>query len=77
MDLGVGSFVFSQGIVSAIPLVKDEMYLRRPTLPKFTSMLRKTFPLMVLGLVRVILVKSTDYPVRTSMRRVGLRKTDS
>ncbi|KAF8800890.1 hypothetical protein BYT27DRAFT_7116401 [Phlegmacium glaucopus] len=62
MDLGVGSFVFSQGIVSAIQLIKDPTYLTSPIMPKLLRVTRKSFPIIVLGLVRVILVKGTDYP---------------
>ncbi|CAA7263440.1 unnamed protein product [Cyclocybe aegerita] len=62
MDLGVGSFVFSQGVVSAIPLVKDPYYLGSPILPKLKSVTMKCLPIIALGLVRVILVKGTEYP---------------
>ncbi|EPQ50545.1 GWT1-domain-containing protein [Gloeophyllum trabeum ATCC 11539] len=62
MDLGVGSFVFSQGLVSAAPLLKDPSYLSQPTFPKILSVTRKALPVLSLGLVRVLLVKGTDYP---------------
>ena len=64
MDMGVGSFVFSQGVVSAIPLLKDPLYLTSPLIPKTTRTLRKTLPVILLGLVRVLLVKGTEYPVK-------------
>jgi phosphatidylinositol glycan class W len=63
MDIGVGSFVFSQGIVSSIPLLKDPAYLTAPLLPKLISVTKKTLPIILLGLMRVILVKGTEYPV--------------
>lgn len=63
MDLGVGSFVFSQGIVSAIPLLKNPTYLRNPVLPKLIVVVRKCSPLLVLGLLRTLSVKGADYPV--------------
>lgn len=63
MDLGVGSFVFSQGIVSAIPLLKNPTYLRNPVLPKLIMVARKCSPLLVLGLLRTLSVKGADYPV--------------
>ena len=63
MDIGVGSFVFSQGIVSAIPLVKNPAHLREPLLPKFTMVLRKCLPVLLLGLFRTVSVKGTEYPV--------------
>ncbi|KAJ3494214.1 hypothetical protein NLJ89_g10855 [Agrocybe chaxingu] len=62
MDLGVGSFVFSQGVVSAIPLVKDPYYLGSPILPKLRSVTMKCLPVIALGVARVLLVKGTEYP---------------
>ncbi|KAJ7272716.1 GWT1-domain-containing protein [Mycena haematopus] len=62
MDLGVGSFVFSNGLVSAIPLLKDPAHLSAPLLPKVSAVVRKTLPIIALGIVRVLLVKGTDYP---------------
>ncbi|KZT66714.1 hypothetical protein DAEQUDRAFT_674575 [Daedalea quercina L-15889] len=62
MDVGVGSFVFSQGIVSAIPLVKSPAYLTQPMLPKVLSTTRKCTPIFVLGLVRTLSVKGVEYP---------------
>jgi glucosaminylphosphatidylinositol acyltransferase len=67
MDLGVGSFVFSQGIVSAIQLIKDPTYLTSPLIPKLIRVTRKSFPIIVLGLMRVILVKGSGYPVICSL----------
>ena len=63
MDLGVGSFVFSQGVVSAIPMIKNPTMLQGAVLPKVLATLRKVIPLLVLGLVRVLAVKGTEYPV--------------
>ncbi|KAI6041480.1 GWT1-domain-containing protein [Pisolithus marmoratus] len=62
MDLGVGSFVFSQGIVSAIPLLKDPSRLRKPLGYKLFNTLKKVAPVAVLGLIRLMAVKGTDYP---------------
>ncbi|KAJ7641759.1 GWT1-domain-containing protein [Roridomyces roridus] len=62
MDLGVGSFVFSNGVVSAIPLLKDSRHLSAPILPKLGDVLRRTIPIIALGLIRVLLVKGTEYP---------------
>lgn len=64
MDLGVGSFVFAQGFISALPIIKDPGYLSAPALPKAASAVRKVLPVLFLGIVRVVLVKGTDYPVR-------------
>lgn len=63
MDLGVGSFVFSQGIVSAIPLLRDPAYITAPMFPKLFSVTKNSLPIIVLGAVRVLLVKGTEYPV--------------
>ncbi|KAK0220317.1 GWT1-domain-containing protein [Armillaria fumosa] len=62
MDLGVGAFVFSQGVISAISLVKRPTYLASPVFSKLSVTTRKVFPVMVLGIVRVLLVKGTEYP---------------
>ncbi|CAE6337722.1 unnamed protein product [Rhizoctonia solani] len=62
MDLGVGSFVFSQGIVSAVPVIKNPGLLRDPLLPKVLVATKKVIPLLVLGLIRVLAVKGTEYP---------------
>lgn len=64
MDLGVGSFVFSQGMVGAIPLLRDPAYLTAPTWPKLVKVTKKCIPIILLGVVRVIMVKGTEYPVR-------------
>ena len=66
MDMGVGSFVFSQGIVSAIPVIqfiKHPADLRPPLRVEILSVLEKSLPVLVLGLLRVVLVKGTQYPV--------------
>lgn len=63
MDIGVGSFVFSQGIVSALPLIKDPAYLTAPLIPKVWTVVRKCLPVLALGLIRTLSVKGTEYPV--------------
>ncbi|KAF9515993.1 hypothetical protein BS47DRAFT_1371848 [Hydnum rufescens UP504] len=63
MDLGVGSFVFSQGLVSAIPVLKNPRSLEAPLLPKIAQVCRKVIPLFALGLVRVVLEHVTEYGV--------------
>jgi phosphatidylinositol glycan class W len=65
MDLGVGSFVFSNGVVSAIPLLKDPRHLTASLLPKVRAVVIKTLPIIALGVIRVVLVKGTEYPVRS------------
>ncbi|EUC61320.1 GPI-anchored wall transfer protein, putative [Rhizoctonia solani AG-3 Rhs1AP] len=62
MDLGVGSFVFSQGVVSAVPIIKNPRLLMNPLLPKVLAACKKVIPLLLLGLIRVLAVKGTEYP---------------
>jgi phosphatidylinositol glycan class W len=64
MDIGVGSFVFSSGIVSAKPVIKA--YLTSPSLQptlisRLKSAMRTSLPLLLLGIVRLIMVKGVDY----------------
>jgi len=66
MDLGVGSFVFSQGLVFAIPIVKNPAYLTAPLFPKLSVALRKSLPVLVLGILRTVAVKGTEYPEHES-----------
>ncbi|KAI1827183.1 GPI-anchored wall transfer protein 1 [Xylaria intraflava] len=62
MDLGVGSFVFSAGIVAARPLLKERAEGRTtPLLLRLAYSMRHSFPLLVLGVVRLISVKGLDY----------------
>jgi len=66
MDMGVGAFVFSQGVVSAtsiIEWIKYPTHLRPPLTSEIKSALEKGLPVLALGLIRVVLVKSTEYPV--------------
>ena len=63
MDLGVGSFVFAQGLTMSLRLFKDPKYLSFPLLPKIIDSVQKTMPMLLLGVVRVILVKGSEYPV--------------
>ncbi|KAG6336647.1 hypothetical protein ID866_2428 [Astraeus odoratus] len=62
MDIGVGSFVFSQGVVSAIPLLKDPFYVHKPLASKLVETLKKVAPVATLGIIRLVAVKGTDYP---------------
>lgn len=64
MDLGVGSFVFAQGLASSLPMLKNPSYISAPLLPKIITSLKKASPTIAIGLIRVILVKGTEYPVR-------------
>ncbi|KAI1174046.1 GPI-anchored wall transfer protein 1 [Nemania sp. FL0916] len=62
MDLGVGSFVFSAGIVAARPLLKERAQGRAtPLVQRLIYSMRHSLPLLVLGIVRLISVKGLDY----------------
>jgi phosphatidylinositol glycan class W len=60
MDMGVGSFVFSLGVVSTRAFTSTPGQSR---LKKLARSLYKATPLILLGLVRVIMVKGVEYPV--------------
>lgn len=65
MDLGVGSFVFSAGVVSARAVLKGRPdATKRPAISfvsRFMSSIRHSIPLLVLGLIRLYTVKELDY----------------
>ena len=61
MDLGVGSFVFSAGMVSARSLSKDLSDRGTSLLQRLVVSIRKTLPLIALGLIRLWSVKGLDY----------------
>jgi glucosaminylphosphatidylinositol acyltransferase len=65
MDLGVGSFVFSAGIVSARSVLKSRSSTSKKPSTSFTehllSSIRHGVPLFVLGLIRLYSVKGLDY----------------
>lgn len=63
MDLGVGLFVFSGGVVSARALLQTPTgATSRPALhQRLLGSLRHSVPLLVLGLVRLYSVKGLDY----------------
>ncbi|CAK7269944.1 Glucosaminyl phosphatidylinositol (GlcN-PI) nositol acylation protein [Sporothrix epigloea] len=67
MDMGVGSFVFSGGIVAARPVLKEKISQKRPSLAhRLLASLRHSLPLLVLGFVRLLSVKGLDYAEHTS-----------
>ncbi|KAK9449170.1 GWT1-domain-containing protein [Limtongia smithiae] len=67
MDLGVGSFVFSMGLVSARGPLKDRFLRRTPTLlVALRRSLRQTTSVLLLGMLRLLLVKAVDYHEHTS-----------
>ncbi|KAI1326981.1 GPI-anchored wall transfer protein 1 [Xylariaceae sp. FL0255] len=62
MDLGVGSFVFSAGIVAARPWLKQRAEGRTtPLANRLIASMRHSLPLLVLGAVRLLSVKGLDY----------------
>jgi len=71
MDLGVGSFIFSQGVISAIPLLKDPSHLQKPLSTKLMRTLKKVTPVAMLGLIRLLAVKGTGYPVSWRLHAVS------
>lgn len=63
MDLGVGSFVYSAGVVGAR---HSAATTAKPVLPLVLSSLRHSLPLLALGLVRLFSVKAVDYAEHVS-----------
>lgn len=68
MDIGVGSFVFSQGIISAGPYLRNLNGFRDPLHIRLYGPLKKTVPVLLLGIIRVVMVKGVEYPVSSSER---------
>lgn len=63
MDVGVGSFVFSLGIVSVAAFAKQVSSKPLDVLLAAFNALKKAGPVLALGVVRVIMVKGSEYPV--------------
>lgn len=63
MDLGVGSFVFSAGVVSARAVLKSRASRSKktPLIGRLIKSARHSVPLLVLGLIRLWSVKGLDY----------------
>ncbi|KAI9648061.1 Glucosaminyl phosphatidylinositol (GlcN-PI) nositol acylation protein [Ciborinia camelliae] len=62
MDMGVGSFVFSGGLVGARPILKEQNAGRTSKLgARLYNSLRHALPLIVLGTIRLYSVKGLDY----------------
>ncbi|KAI5865731.1 GPI-anchored wall transfer protein 1 [Durotheca rogersii] len=62
MDVGVGSFVFSAGVVAARPVLRERAAGRTtPLLRRLLYSMRHSLPLLVLGVIRLISVKGLDY----------------
>jgi phosphatidylinositol glycan class W len=61
MDMGVGSFVFTAGVVSVRSSLKESSARRPPLLQRLVKSIRHSIPVLVLGIVRLISVKGLDY----------------
>ncbi len=62
MDMGVGSFVFSAGIVASRPVLKERAAGRStPLSARLIQSMRHSLPLLTLGIVRLLSVKGLDY----------------
>ncbi|CAH0056553.1 unnamed protein product [Clonostachys solani] len=67
MDIGVGSFVFTAGMVAARPVLKDRASGRQTGLvSRVMSSFRHSIPLLILGVIRMISVKGLDYAEHVS-----------
>lgn len=65
MDIGVGSFVFSAGVVGARPVLKERSTTTKSSETALARRLFQSFrhslPLFALGIVRLLSVKGLDY----------------
>lgn len=66
MDLGVGSFVFSNGVVSVRSSLKAANGKLPPLSRRMLAALRHSLPLLVLGVIRLLSVKGLDYAEHVS-----------
>ncbi|KAJ4375553.1 Glucosaminyl phosphatidylinositol (GlcN-PI) nositol acylation protein [Didymella sp. IMI 355093] len=66
MDMGVGSFVFTAGVVSARSALKEASGRRPPLSKRLVTSCRHAIPLLVLGTIRFISVKGLDYAEHVS-----------
>ena len=63
MDLGVGSFVFSSGIVAARPFLKRPENRFKPLKGQFINAVKQSLPILSHGIIRLITVKGVNYQV--------------
>lgn len=62
MDMGVGSFVFTGGLVAARPVLRDRAIGNEiPFARRILGSIRHAIPLLVLGVIRLLSVKGLDY----------------
>lgn len=67
MDMGVGSFVFTAGVVAARPVLKERAS-GSPTalVQRLVYSARHSIPLLALGVIRLLSVKGLDYAEHVS-----------
>ncbi|KAG9245493.1 GWT1-domain-containing protein [Calycina marina] len=62
MDVGVGSFVFSAGVVAARPILREQLDGKTTRLGmRLYRSIRHSLPLLILGFIRLYTVKGLDY----------------
>jgi phosphatidylinositol glycan class W len=74
MDIGVGSFVFSAGLVAAKGVIRDRLLAQTAdgrqkghgVVSRAVVAARQALPLVVLGMVRLVSVKNLDYAEHVS-----------
>jgi phosphatidylinositol glycan class W len=67
MDLGVGAFVFSSGVVSGRTYANSAGSTSQTVLiPNFIRSLRASFPLLALGFIRLVATKGVNYQEHNS-----------
>ncbi|EGY15210.1 GPI-anchored wall transfer protein [Verticillium dahliae VdLs.17] len=67
MDMGVGAFVFSAGVVAARPVLKERAAGRStPLAARLLTSMRHSLPLLALGFIRLLSVKGLDYAEHVS-----------
>ena len=67
MDVGVGSFVFSAGLVSARPVIKARLAGESSSATgRLLESSRTIFPLLLLGIIRLCSVKGLEYAEHVS-----------
>ena len=67
MDLDVGSFVFSSGVVAARPFLKRPENRFKPLKGQLLKALKQAFPILSLGFIRLIMVKGVNYQVTLNL----------
>lgn len=67
MDLGVGAFVFSSGVVSGRTYANSAGSVSQTALiPNFIRSLRASFTLLALGFIRLVATKGVNYQEHNS-----------